>query len=185
MRSGATSRSRWHLQMRSCENLADDSGRFDAGEADVEALIWNAQSLVVESEEIQHGGMKVADVDNVFHRVVAEFVGGAMGDAAFDAAAGEEHRKALDVVIAAWICAATLGHWRASEFAAPNDEGVFEHAATFEILNQRGGRLIAVSATDVHVLLETSVMVPTTVIQMNEPDAPFGESTCEQAVAGE
>ena len=60
----------------------DDSGRFDAGEADVEALIRNAQSLVIESEQVQHGGMKIADVDDIIDRVVAEFVGGAMGHAA-------------------------------------------------------------------------------------------------------
>ncbi len=185
MGSGVISGSWWRLPMRSCEDLADDSGRFDAGEADVEALIRNAQSLVIESEQVQHGGMKIADVDDIIDRVVAEFVSGAMGHAAFDAAAREEHGKALDVMVAARIRTATLGHWRATEFAAPNDQGVFEHAALLEILNQRRGRLIAVSTTDIHVLFQAAVVVPATMIELNKADAPLGKSAGKQAVARE
>ena len=47
-------------------------------------------------------------------------------------------RKALDVVIAA----VALGHRRAAELAAPDDQRVVEHAALLQISDQRRSRLI-------------------------------------------
>ncbi len=54
---------------------------------------------------------------------------------AFDAAAGHHEAEAFDVVVAA----VALGHGRAAEFAAPDDERVVEHAALLQILDQGGG----------------------------------------------
>ena len=73
-------------------------------------------------------------LDDVFDGVVAQFVGGAVADAALDAAAGDPHREALDVVIAA----VALGHRRAAELAAPDHQRVVEHAAFFQVGDQRG-----------------------------------------------
>ena len=61
----------------------------------------------------------------------------------------------------------TLEHGGASEFPAPDDQSVFEHAPLLEVLNQAGG-FVGQSATGVHVLLQISVMVPSAVVQMNE-----------------
>ena len=83
-------------------------------------------------------GVQVVDVDDVLHGGVAEFVGGAVGDAALDAAAGHPDREALDVVVAA----VALGHRGAAELAAPDDEGVVEHPALLQVLDQRRGALV-------------------------------------------
>ena len=78
-----------------------------------------------------------------FDGVVAELVGLAVRDAAFDAAAGHPHREAADVVVAPafGLIDVALGHRRAAEFAAPDDERVVEHAALLEVGDQRGARL--------------------------------------------
>ena len=63
----------------------------------------------------------------------------AVAVAAFDAAAGHPHRKALVVVVAA---VGVLGRRGAAEFAAPNHQRVFEHVALLEVGKQRGDRLV-------------------------------------------
>ena len=81
-------------------------------------------------------------MDFVFDGREAEFVGGAVDVAAFDAAAGQPHGEAVVIVVAAVDLAgirAGLRQFdggRAAEFAAPDDERVLEHAALLEILEQ-------------------------------------------------
>ena len=93
-------------------------------------------------QQVQHRGVQVVDVDDVLDGVVAELVGGAVGDAALDAAAGQPHREALDVVVAA----VALGHRRAAELAAPDHERVVEHAALLQVLDQGGRGLVDLAA---------------------------------------
>ena len=45
---------------------------------------------MVDPEQVQNGGVEVVDVHGFFHGAIAEFVGGAVGGAAFHTAAGEE-----------------------------------------------------------------------------------------------
>src|SRR5205807_986502 len=50
----------WIMLLR--QQLLDDPRRLDAGEAHVEALVADGEALVVEAEQVQHGGVEVADV---------------------------------------------------------------------------------------------------------------------------
>jgi hypothetical protein len=104
----------------------------------VETLRAEGEELVVEAEQVEQGGVEIMDGNRVAGDAVTEFIGFTVNGAAFDAAAGEEDRKCLDVVIAA----VALGHRGAAEFAAPDDEGVFEHAALLEVGEQGGGALV-------------------------------------------
>jgi hypothetical protein len=85
---------------------------------------------------MQHRGVEVVDVHGVFGDGVAEFVGLAEGDAGFDAAAGEPDGEGLGVMVAAGElgAAAILVHGGAAELAAPDDEGLVEEAAGFQVL---------------------------------------------------
>jgi len=53
----------------------DHAGVLDAGELEVEAEVAVGEPLVVEAEQVQHGGVEVADVHRVFDDVVGEIVG--------------------------------------------------------------------------------------------------------------
>lgn len=86
------------------ENVSDDLGGFDAGELLVEALIFEGELVVVDSELVKDGGVEVADVDGVLGDVVAEVVGLAIDFATFDAAASHPHGEGARVVIAAVVC---------------------------------------------------------------------------------
>ena len=123
-----------------CEDFLDDFGGFYAAEFEVESLEFVGEGGVVDAELVQQCGVKIVDCDFVLHDTVAEFVGLAVNDAALDAAACHEEGKGIDVVIP--TC--SLAHGSASEFAAPDDEGVFEHSALQQILNQGCGGLIGI-----------------------------------------
>ena len=94
-----------------------DDAAGDVGQAEVAARVAVGQPLVVEAEEVQERGVQVVVVDLVFYRGEAELVGLAVGDAAFDAAAGEPDRVAFGVVVAA---VGALGVGRAAELAPQN-----------------------------------------------------------------
>lgn len=116
-----------------------DNFAVDIGESEVASGVAVSEFFVVEAEEVQHGGVEVVDVDAIFDGLESEFVGGAVDVSAFDAAACEPCGEAVVIVIAAVDFSgvgAGLGEFDgggASEFAAAQDECVFEHAALFEI----------------------------------------------------
>ena len=89
------------------------------GQAEIAAGVAVGQLLVVDAQQVQHGGVQVVNRDAVLDGLEAELVGGAVGQAAFDAAAGHPHGEAVGIVIAA---VAALGDRRAAEFAAPDHE---------------------------------------------------------------
>ena len=70
--------------------------------------------------------VQVVDVDLVLGGVVAVLVGRAVPEAALDAAAGQPHREAVRVVVAAVVAA--LGRRRPAELAAPQHQRVLQQA---------------------------------------------------------
>ena len=131
---------------------------MDVGEAEVSALGAVGEFFVVEAEEVEDGGVEVVDVDFVFDGVEAEFVGFSVGEAAFDAASGEDHGEGVGVVVSAVV--AELVHGGAAEFAAPDDEGFVEHAALFEVGDEGGAGLVDVEAIFGESFGEGAVLVP-------------------------
>ncbi len=125
--------------------------------------------------------MDVVDGDDVFGGVVAEFVGGSVAVTGFEAAAGEPHGEAGQVVVAA----VPLSHRRSAELGTEDDERVFEHVALLEVGDEGRHSLIDFARRPGDVVLHRSVMVPVAMIELNEPDAAFGQSAGQQAVRGE
>ena len=107
--------------------------------------------------------------------------------AAFDAGAGHPHGEAARVVVAAVV---RLGERalrvdRAAEFAAPDHEGVFEHAARLEVEQQAGAGLVGLLALAGDVLRQVAVLVPAAVEDLHHADAAFDHAAGEQAGSGE
>src|SRR5439155_6954311 len=101
-----------------------DEVAVDVGEAEVAALEAVGEALVVEAEEVEDGSLEVVDVVLFLDGGEAEVVGLA-NNALSDAAAGDPHGEGVDVMVAA-DGDADLAHRRAAEFAAPDDERVFQ-----------------------------------------------------------
>jgi len=128
---------------------------------------------VVESEEMEDGGLKVVDVDFVLGDVEAEVVGFAVGSG-FGAATGHEGGEGLGMVVAAGFTAEGgfgFDHGGAAGFAAPNDEGFVEEAVAFEVLDEGGGGLGGLFAVVLGIAFDVGVGVPAGVVDVDEADA--------------
>jgi len=159
----------------------------NVGESESSSLVAVGESFVVDAEQVHEGGLEVVEVDGVVGDVVAEGVGFAEGDTAFDTAAGHPHGEASGVVVAAEVLAdefalAVVG---SPELAAPDDEGVVEHASSFEVADQCGGCLIGFSTLVGQLLGQAAVLVPALVVKLDEADASFGQTAGQEAVGGE
>ena len=94
---------------------------------------------MVESQELQDGGVKVSDVNGILDDVVRELVGLAVDRPRALAAAGHPHREASRVMVAAVIgvAQAALRIDRPAELAAPDDQCLVQQAARLQVLDQR------------------------------------------------
>ena len=120
----------------------------------------------------------------VLHHVEAQLVGGAVGHAAADAAAGHPEAVGLRVVIASLAAAqgrVGLHHRGASEFASPDHQGVVEQAALLQVEHQRGAGLIGGRRVAAHVAHHIGMGVPALVVQVHEPDPTLDHPSGQQA----
>src|SRR5947209_8453362 len=109
----------------------------------------------------------------IFDGVEAEFVGGAVDHAPFDAPACEPGREAVDVMIPA---IAALSAWRAAELGGEDNDRVIEQAAPLQILQQRGDGLIDLRAISAVIGTQPAVRIPCSrpaaaVLDLNEAHA--------------
>src|SRR4051812_4492947 len=86
-------------RMRLRHQLLNHMGVVHIGQPFVAAVEVVGDSLVIQTYQMQDRGVEVGDHGAVFGGVVAELVGGAVGLAAADAAAGEPDAEALLVVV--------------------------------------------------------------------------------------
>ena len=104
-----------------------------------------------------------------------------VGESLLHAGAGQEHRIAGDIVIAA------IGPLRgrlAAELAAEEHQRLVEQAAPFEVVEQGGHRLVDGMAAIDQSLVQIAVMVPTRLANLDEADAGFAQSPGHDALAG-
>ena len=120
------------------------------GQPEAPSLILVRQPFVIQSEQMQDRRLQIVDVDRsrrerrlirtdrlamLVGDVIAVVIGAPVGEAALDAAAGQPDREAARMVVAA---VAVLGQFalriaRAAELAAPDDQGIVEQAAAFQV----------------------------------------------------
>src|SRR5262245_4048895 len=80
-----------------------------------------------------------------------------------------------------------------TEFGIPDDQGILEHAAVFEILDESRRGLIHCCSLNEMILLNVLVPIPigarapecTAVEELDESDAAFEQAAGEQAIAAE
>ena len=57
----------------------------DVGESALNTVVVENEFFVIETKEVEHGGVQVMEGMDVFGCLKSEFVGGTMADAGFDA----------------------------------------------------------------------------------------------------
>ena len=119
---------------------------MDIGEAEVAALAAEGEPFVVDAELVKNGGVEIVDVNLVLNGVIAELVGGTVGEARLHSTAGHPHCEAVRVMITTPGFPHHLSDRGAAKFAAPDDKGIVKQSALFEICDERGNRLVGGSA---------------------------------------
>lgn len=165
----------------------DDLSGVYAGELLVESLILEGELVMVDPELMEDRGVEITDVDGIVGDVVGEVIGFAVGLAAFNTASGHPHAEGTWVVVSAVVLPGQLALAvdGATEFSAPDDEGVIEHAALLEVLDEGPSWLVDVIALLFEVGGEIFVLVPATVKDLHELDAALHHAAGEYAGAGE
>src|SRR4051812_7764360 len=116
------------------------------------------QPRMINAEQVQQRGVQVVNRDLVFDGVKAVFVGRAVHDATFDAAASQPDGKAVGTMVTARR--GSLLNGRATEFAGPHYERLIEQATALEVLEQAGDRLVAGQRVFAVAVFELIVLVP-------------------------
>src|SRR5262245_10033810 len=116
--------------------------------------------------------MDVRHVMTLLDGVEADLVGRSVNDAALDAAARQPHRETVRMMVPA---VGILRPRRATKLRRPDDEGIVEHAALFQILQQTRDGPINPTTVGAVVLLQLAVRVPaasspTAVVDLDEAD---------------
>ena len=111
---------------------------MDIREAAVKAVVPHGQSLMVDAQQVQHGGIDVVNLRGIFpvERFIPPLVALAMGDSALNAASSEPVGKDIRVVIPPL---ARLAARHATELGGPVYNRVLKQAALLKILNQSRG----------------------------------------------
>ncbi len=72
----------------------------------------------------------------------------------------------------------------AAELAAPDDEGVIEHAALLEIADEGGAGLVNVLALGGHAAVYVGVVIPVVVVDLDEAHAALGKAARHEDAVG-
>src|SRR5579859_3436400 len=181
--------------MPKCPNALESRHQFpdhaavDVGEAEVATGMTEGELLVIETEQGENGGVEVVDVHLVLHGGETVIVRRAVNVPAFDATTGQPHGKPVGIMVAA-IDLAGIGtrRWQfnggsAAKFSAPDDQRVFQHAALFEVLEQRADGLIAFLRQPFMIDLEVVMVVPR--LAGAVPDLHEANAALEQAAGNE
>jgi len=136
----------------------------------VAALIFVRQARVVDAQAAQDRGVQIVDGDGILVDVVRELVSRPDRGPVLDAPAGHPDRKAARVMVAAIILGGefSLAVHGSPEFAATDDERIVQQTPLFQILNERGRRLIHLTGRGPYRFREAVVMVPRMVVGVGD-----------------
>ena len=163
------------------ENFRDNTLLLNTRQLLIEPLKLVGESLVIDSHAMEDRRVQVVDVHWVFGDVVAEVVGLSEGDATFDSPSCHPHAEISRVVIATVIVSrqTALAVNGTSEFTSPYDQGVLEHSASLEVLDQRSDRLVDLLALIPNLTRKIPVLIPASVKELYDAHASFDESACQ------
>ena len=157
------------------------------GQREVPPLKRIGQARMVDTEQVQHRGVKVVDVHRILDDIEAEVVGFAVCHSALNPTPGHPDRKGPRMVVApvGLLGEPALTEDRAAELAAPYDQRIVQHAAVFQILDQRRLWLVDILGLGLDPSRKLGVHVPPTVEKFDETHIAFRQSPGEQSVGRE
>ena len=97
---------------------------LDIGEPALEAIVFESESLVIQPEKVQNGGVEVIKRVDIFHCSLPQFIGHSVTDAGLYACSREPAGKAIRVVIPSLGTLLEEGH--PSKLGTPYHERIFQ-----------------------------------------------------------
>ena len=151
--------------------------------------------MVVQAHEVEDGRVEVPHMV-AFDRCLHPELVGLPDGSGLHARTSEPHGEAFGVVVTPARArdlpgARLLSHRLAPELAAPDDEGLFEETALFEVREEPCDRTVDLWAVNGEVLFDAVVgvpgllLVPAAVIDLDEAHVAFNESASDEALASE
>jgi hypothetical protein len=167
-----------------------DDFAVDVGEAAVDAIVTEGEFFVVDAKEVENGGVYIVTVGRGRGGFVGPLITFAEADAAFNAAARQKVCEGERIVIAPL---GALAARHSAEFGGPQNDGVIEQAARFQIFNERGGGFVHAGGHLEMISRQVFVAVPIasreTVIgsapNLNKTHAAFEQAARDQATCAE
>ena len=138
------------------------------GQAEITPPVSVGQTLMVETQEVQQGRVKIMRMDFVFDRLIAEFVRQAVAKTALDAATRAPRGKPKVIVIAPVVL---VVDGRTPEFSGPDDQGFIKQTALFQIGDQARNREIALRRQLRVPFLDLRMLIPESKVELNESHA--------------
>src|SRR5207247_1403514 len=147
---------------------------------------WEFEFAGVQAQATQDCCVDIGHVMTVLDGVETQFVRHAMLDAPSNAGAGEPRAKGLRMMIAP----GAFGPGRTTEFGPENHQGLLEHAALFEILEQTGDGPVHLRREFAVVRFDFRMRVPLTtataaVKQLHEAHAALDQPSRHEALFAE
>ena len=157
---------------------------MDIGQPVISPLEAVGKACVIEAEEMHRGGVEVVDMHGILDDVVAEIISFTVDMASADSASGHENAEAPRVMVSTVVVAGqgSLGVDSPAELAPPNHQGVLEQPPLFQFRQQSSGGLVGVVALAFDAGGQVVVLIPASVVELDEPDAAFCQSAGEDAV---
>ena len=140
---------------------------------------------MIETKQTEDGGVQVVDVNLVFHRMQAEFVGFADDLSAFYASPRHPHGEPGRVVVAT---VPFFTHRGASEFSTPDDQRFVQEATGLEVGHQTDDGKVDLSAKLGMVALHLGMAIPFatgSMVKLNEANPAFNQPSGEEALLAE
>ena len=126
----------------------DDLARFNTGEFEIETLVTERESFVVDPEQVKDRRVQVSHMNRIFFDVVAEFVRFPVGHPWLNPTTCHPHGKAPRMVVSPRLgtIPLSLPSDPPSELSSPKNKGFVEKPASLQIRNQSRAGLIGIPA---------------------------------------
>ena len=159
-----------------------DDVTVNVGQSEWTTGVGKRQAFMIDPEKVKDRRLDVVDMNRTFDGVESKFIRPSERLTGADSTSRHPHRKGLRMVVTPQLStqrSARLDHGCSSEFAAPYNQGVFQHATLLEILDQGGTRLIRLFALVLDAVFHVAVVIPARVIELNKANAPLRQPSCE------
>ena len=164
----------------------------DVGEPEVAPLERISKPQVIDAEKVQQRGMEVIHADGVLDNVDAEIASLSIRRARTDATSGHPNGEGIAVMLATIVVGhsisqitgddAALRVTGATKFRAKYDQGIFEHVAVAQILKETRSGCIHLASALSHLFRQRPMAIPTGMVELNETDALFSKTACNETV---